>query len=242
VRQARERLVQAAVLPFDNPDLRAALSGAQRRDEQTIVSNKDETTYVGWDAQAEERARSVVTTFREYIERHRDEITALQVLYSRPRHAGLRYPDIKQLTAAIQAPPLGLTTDALWQAYAQLDRDRVRGAKASRMLTDLVSLVRYTLERDRDQSTVLEPFAETVRRRFTARLEEQERRRGRPFTAEQRQWLEMIRDHVETSLAIDADDFDAVPFNQHGGLGRAYQLFGAELPDLLTNLNERLVA
>ena len=52
----------------------------------------------------------------------------------------------------------------------------------------------------------------------------------------------MIRDHVAASLAIDTAAFDEVPFNQYGGLGKAYQLFGAELPRILTDLNERLVA
>jgi type I restriction enzyme R subunit len=243
IQQARERLIEEAVAPFDSPALRSALTQAQRRDEQTIdLVSQDTLMTAGWDAQAEERARSVVTTFRDYIEAHRDEITALQVLYSRPRHAALRFSDIRQLAEAIQAPPLGLTTDTLWQAYAQLDRSRVRGARATRMLTDLVALVRYTLARDDDQASVLEPWAETVERRFAAWLAEQERERGQPFSDEQRRWLAMIRDHVAASLAIDTAAFDEVPFNQYGGLGKAYQLFGAELPRILTDLNERLVA
>ncbi|MCX6907101.1 MAG: hypothetical protein NTY01_03550 [Verrucomicrobia bacterium] len=45
-----------------------------------------------------------------------------------------------------------------------------------------------------------------------------------------------------TSLSIEPDDFDAVPFNQHGGLGKAYQLFGEQLPKLLDELNEVLAA
>jgi type I restriction enzyme R subunit len=73
-------------------------------------------------------------------------------------------------------------------------------------------------------------------------LEEQERSRGKPFTAQQCQWLELIRDHIATSLTIEPDDFDDVPFNQHGGLGKAYQLFGEELPTILQELNERLAA
>ena len=52
----------------------------------------------------------------------------------------------------------------------------------------------------------------------------------------------MIRDHVATSLAIDAESFDLAPFNQHGGLGKAAQLFGPDLPAILADLNERLVA
>jgi len=243
LKQARQQLVAEAVKPFDQPDLREALNRAQRRDEQTIdLVSQDTLLLAGWDAQAADRARQMVTTFRDYIERHRDEITALQVLYSRPRHARLTFRDIKRLAEAIQLPPLGLSTDALWQAYAQLDRDRVRGAKGTRMLTDLVALVRYTLERDTDREAVLEPYAATVERRFEAWLAEQEQRQGHPFTAEQRQWLRMIGDHVAAALSIDTDAFDDVPFNQHGGLGKAYQLFGLELPDILRQLNERLVA
>ena len=241
--EARRTLAREALAPFDDPDLRDALTRAQQRDEQTIdLSSEDEVLYQGVTPQAEERARQVVGSFRAYLEQHQDEIAALQLYYSRPRAAKLDFREVKRLAEAIEAPPLGLTEDALWQAYARLDRDRVRDASGQRVLTDLVALVRYALERDRDASVTLEPFAEGVQRRFTAWLVEQERRRGQPFSEEQRRWLEMIRDHVATSLAIDNDAFDDVPFNQYGGLGKASQLFGAELPGILTELNERLVA
>lgn len=158
----------------------------------------------------------------------------------------MRYADIKQLAEAIAAPPLGLSTDKLWQAYETLDRSRVHEGKgkknAKRLLTDLVSLVRYTLEYDKDETAVLEPYSETVQRRFTAWLAEQEQRRGKPFTSEQRRWLELIRDNVASSLTIEQDDLEEVPFLQFGGLGKAYQLFGAELQEILQQLNERLAA
>ncbi len=88
----------------------------------------------------------------------------------------------------------------------------------------------------------MEPYSETVNRRFSIWLAEQEQRRGKPFTAQQHWWLELIRDHIATSLTIEPGDFDDVPFNQHGGLGKAYQLFGEELPVILQELNERLAA
>ena len=52
----------------------------------------------------------------------------------------------------------------------------------------------------------------------------------------------MIRDHIAASLGIEIDDFDLPPFSQHGGLGRVHQLFGAELPPLLDELNRELAA
>ena len=50
---------------------------------------------------------------------------------------------------------------------------------------------------------------------------------------------QVIKDHVATSLTIEAEDQDEVPFNQISGLGKAYELFGDRLPALLPELNGR---
>lgn len=55
-------------------------------------------------------------------------------------------------------------------------------------------------------------------------------------------WLEMIKDHIAGNLSIDADDFEYSPFVQEGGLGKFYQLFGAEVSTLLEELNKQLAA
>ncbi|MBP6508040.1 MAG: hypothetical protein KA257_10800 [Opitutaceae bacterium] len=65
---------------------------------------------------------------------------------------------------------------------------------------------------------------------------------SQPFTAEQRSWLELIRDHIATTCSIETDDFEFAPFSQRGGLGKAHQLFGAQLPLLLDELNAVLAA
>ena len=52
----------------------------------------------------------------------------------------------------------------------------------------------------------------------------------------------MIRDHIAANLAVEQDDFEYVPFTQRGGLGKASQLFGGELPHLLDSLNRELAA
>ena len=56
--------------------------------------------------------------------------------------------------------------------------------------------------------------------------------RSSTFTPEQLTWLRLIRDHIATSLSIELDDLDYTPFNQEGGLGKAHQLFGDQLPKL----------
>jgi type I restriction enzyme R subunit len=55
-------------------------------------------------------------------------------------------------------------------------------------------------------------------------------------------WLNLIRDHIATSLSIEPDDLELSPFNQRGGLGKAHQLFGEQLPKLIDELNETLAA
>ena len=67
-------------------------------------------------------------------------------------------------------------------------------------------------------------------------------KRGVNFAGDQLSWLQMIRDHIATSVTIEPEDFDYAPFSQQGGLGRAHQLFGADLPALLEELNEVLAA
>ncbi len=242
LKAAAERLASVAVTAFDQPKLRAVLLRVQARDEQIIDTvSQDSVLASGWDIQARERARVTVTSFRQFLEEHRDEITALRIFYSQPRHARLTERDLRQLAAAIAAPPLSLTTDRLWRAYETLKPERVRGG-TKRLLTDLVSLVRYAMVYETDDGATLEPYREIVHQRFAAWLNEQEQRRGSPFSPEQRAWLDLMRDTIANSLTIEHDDFGYTPFIEHGGLGKASELFGNELPAILEDLNERLAA
>ena len=61
-------------------------------------------------------------------------------------------------------------------------------------------------------------------------------------TADQRKWLDAIKDHIASSLNIEQDDLEEVPFNQIGGIGKAYELFGDQLSAILDELNMRLAA
>jgi hypothetical protein len=97
----------------------------------------------------------------------------------------------------------------------------VRGASGRRLLTDLVSLVRFALHQDDE----LVPHAARVKERFQNWMSQQANA-GRKFSPEQAAWLQMIRDHVAASWEIEIDDFDNVPFIQEGGLGKAMQVFG----------------
>lgn len=52
----------------------------------------------------------------------------------------------------------------------------------------------------------------------------------------------MIRDPIAANLRLNIEDFSYVPFEQEGGLAKVYQLFGAELSQLIETLNRELAA
>ena len=185
---------------------------------------------------SDDRARAIVQSFREFIEENRDEITALQMLYERPYRHRLSYADIKSLADALVSPPRSWTTARLWEAYRQLDNSKVHGS-GQRTLADIVSVVRYAV----GGADELAPFADGVQERFRGWLAMQETA-GRAFTEEQVRWLETICGHIAGSVSMEMGDFQYAPFNQQGGLGKAYELFGDELPGLLEELNLELVA
>ncbi len=238
IARAAQAIMQEALAPLaTNPVLRDQLIAMKQRFEQTIDTvSKDSVLEAGFSAAARERAQNLVTSFEQFIGEHKDEIIALQVLYSKPYAQRLRFTDIKALAEAIQAPPRSWTPEVLWRAYETLDQSRVHGS-GGRLLTDIVALVRFALHQENE----LVPFAKQVEARFQSWLAQQENR-GRRFSNEQRQWLILIRDHIAASLEIEMDDFDYAPFAQRGGVGKVYQAFGEELDGLLDELNEMLAA
>ena len=123
----------------------------------------------------------------------------------------------------------------LWRAQDEAEPGTVKGQ--ARSLIDLIALVRHALH---PEAPVI-PVAEEIQQRYADWLGEQYGR-GVTFTYEQREWLDMIRDHIATSLAIERESFEDAPFAQKGGLGKVYALFGEKLEPLLAELNERLAA
>ena len=236
IQERADWLISEACKPFDNPDVRNTLIELNRQQEQTIDTvSQDNVTFAGFDPGAEAWAEQRVENFKQFIEENRNELTAIQILYSKPygqRH--LTYQQVHQLAEAIKKPPYHLTTTELWRAYEQLDQLKVKGAGPDKLLTDIISLVRFAI----DDTATLEPYKETVNQRFQEWLNSQEKE----FSAEQMAWLEMIKDHIATSLHIEIDDFEYAPFQAKGGAIKAHRLFGDALDTILKTLNEGLAA
>jgi type I restriction enzyme R subunit len=235
---AQKQLILDACAPFDQPAVRETLVKLKQQNEQTIDTVTIDTVLTqGFDAAAKEKAATLVKTFREFIERHKAEIAALQLLYSRPYRQRLTEPMLKELEQKLRENHAAWTEDRLWDAFAAAAPGKVKGRSQAGRFADLVSLVRFALE----HQPMLKPFAESVTERFNDWLTDKATG-GVTFQPEQLAWLNLIRDHIATSLSIEADDFDYAPFSQRGGLGKAHQLFGEQLPKLLDELNEVLAA
>ncbi len=235
---AAESVVRAALEPLaTDAELRQLLLEIKRSKEQTIDAvSKDSVLDAGYSAAAKDRAGKLVKSFEQFIEDNKDQITALQIIYNRPRGKVLTYQAARELAQAIAAPPRQWTTEKLWKAYETVNSSKVRGAP-ERILTNLVRLVRYAVH----QQDELVPHPEVAGKMFDRWLAAQEDR-GRHFSAEERQWLLAIRDHVAANLEVTSEDLDMAPFRQMGGPGRAQKLFGENLAPLLGEVMEILAA
>ncbi len=239
---AARHLLERAVKPLSsNPDLRNYLIDIRRRSEQVIDIAPDHVTSAQFDEVSTEKARTLVKSFEEFIAKHKDEITALQIIYSQPRkggaHPALNFDLLKDLAEHLrldlsQSDPIYLTRE-LWNAYSRLEQGRVHGAGGQRVLTDVVSLVRHAVKMDDE----LEPYPERVARRYAEWLAAQQAK-GRNLTTEQRWWLDKIAEHVGVNLSFAEADFASNgELAGHGGEVAARRLFGRKLKSIVDELN-----
>jgi type I restriction enzyme R subunit len=237
---ARNQRVAAACVPFDLPELRDEIEAARRDREQIIDHiNLDHVTFAGFSEQAEAQAQAAIQGFADYIANHKDEIAALNFFYQQPyQRRYLTFDMIEELHDHLAKPPLMLTTERLWSAYARVQASQVKGADRKRQLTDLVSLVRFAL----GQNGELKPFSDQVDKRFQEWIFRHNAQRATAFTIEQTVWLRLMKDHIASSCSISRDDFDYAELADKGGLQKAWGLFGKELDTLMQEMNEELVA
>jgi type I restriction enzyme R subunit len=236
--EERKSRIDEACMPFDVPALRDALAKAKKDAEQTIdIVTVDTVLSQGFDSAGMATAERMIDAFHDYIDKHQAEIDALQILYSRPYKLRLTEPMLKELERRLRENHAAWTEDHLWNAFAVKEPSKVAGRSQVGRFADLVSMVRFAL----DQQPMLVPFADSVTERFDAWLSAKGKA-GVVFAPEQLEWLNLIRDHIAITISIEPEDLELAPFNQRGGLGKAHQLFGDELPNLLDELNEALAA
>ncbi len=234
--KAQKALIKQAVEPFQKPEVRDFIENVRRNHDQIIDSvNLDKVLFAGYSANREENADRVISTFKDFIEENKDEILALRIIYNEQYKN--RPMVLKSLTELYQKLcAKGVTVERLWDCYAIKQPDKVKKGTLAQ-ITDLISLIRFQL----GYADTLSPFADRVNYNFkqwTFR-----RNTGAVhFTAEQMEWLRLIKEHIITSLSILPEDLEYTPFDSKGGLGGFYQVFGEKYQEILDEMNEELVA
>lgn len=237
VRAVEDALKDDACKPLDVAELRNVIKAVKKKTDIVIDDvTTDEVTHAGFDLKQSEQR---VTSFKAFIESHKDQLLALQILYSQPYpKRRLTYAAIKDLATTLTDPPHHLTTADVWQAYKRLHATLVRGAPSDKVLTDIISLVRFAT----GQAEVLEPYAARVEQKFNLWIGRQ-KKAGRDYTEEQMNWLKAIKDYLAANVEIaPADLMKDQPFSAWGGVVAARKLFGTELSGMLDELSEALAA
>tara|TARA_R110002110_G_C13468395_1_gene719655 strand:+ start:1900 stop:4656 length:2757 start_codon:yes stop_codon:yes gene_type:complete len=206
-----------------------------RRDmEQTVDhDNLDSVIIADWAGDADENAKALAQDFETYLSDNRDRLEALTIYFAQPaRRSEISFAMIREVLDALRADAPRLAPLNVWRAYAHLDA--FKGTAPDRELEALVALIRRVAGLD----ATLTPHSDRIRKNFQNWVMKRHAGKGDKFDEVQMEWLRMIRDHLTTSLHIEADDLEMAPFDGQGGLGRMYQLFGDDMKPLLAEMNE----
>ncbi len=237
IEKEKQRMVEEAIAVFHNPDLRNFIVDIRKKYDQVIDTiNLDEITNIGWVKDQQAAAELTISHFAEWIEAHKDEITALQIFYGQPyQRRELTYKMIRDLCEKIKTEQPLLAPFTVWKAYDALNGSQAASPKNE--LIALVSLIRKVSGID----TTLTGYDKTVDKNFQDWVFKKQAGATK-FTEEQMQWLRMIKDYITNSFHVEKDDFELDPFNKNGGLGKFYQLFKEDYEKILQELNEVLAA
>lgn len=234
---AQKALIREAAATFTG-DFNDTVDNIRRQLEQLIdTHNIDEVTYSGWAGEAAGQASQLVEELSDYLQQHKEEITALRIFYDEPyRRRELTFAMLKEVLSKLKADKPRLAPLAVWEAWAALDK--ANPARPKSELTALIALIRRAAGIDSQigthEKTVEQNFKKWI---FAANAGQPDR-----YTPGQMDWLRMLRDHIAASYHIEADDLDYTPFDAQGGRGKMFQLFGKEMDSIINELNEVLVA
>jgi type I restriction enzyme R subunit len=235
--QAQAQLVKDAAKAL-NGELINLLDSIRRDKEQTIDHlNLDQLKFAGWSTDAQANAQNLAQEFADALASYKDQIEALSIFYDQPqRRRDITYAMLQQVLDILKTDKPKLAPLHVWQAYSQLDN--YQGKQPISELTALIGLIRRVCGID----SQLADYDSTVRRNFQTWIMRHHAGNPDKFSEEQMTWLQMIRDHIANSYHIERDDLELAPFDGQGGLGKMYQLFGAEMDTVLDELNEALAA
>jgi len=234
---------KTAAFPINDPKVRHFLMTIRNSNDQTIDPALDRIIPegTGFGEDVAENKELIRKTFREFIDQNRDEITALSIIYNEDyKNRKLTFALIEELHEKMQRYNSRLNLSALCAAYEPKDKKSILSK-----LVDIIQIVRYEWK----QIDHVTPFAEMVKERYNDWLWDRNTNKAgqrgadnKPFTEEQKLWLDKICEHIQTNASIDAEALQQAPFNAMGGTAKYFKLFGAQWKEILNELNSKLVA
>lgn len=235
IEKGKSKIIELAASVFTG-ELNEYIENVRKAHTQVIDHiNPDKILNVGWDKENREKSETIIKDFKEWLEAHKDEITALQIFYGQPyRRRDITYKMIKDVFEILKTERPILAPLHVWRAYEQMEQ--ASGSPKNELIA-MVSLIRRVIGID----VTLTAFDKTVDKNFQDWVFKKQAGTLK-FNEEQMQWLWMIKDYITNSFHIDKDDFDLSPFNAQGGLGRMWQLFGDKTDEIIKELNEVLAA
>ena len=166
-----------------------------------------------------DRAEDYLDAFSAFVKANADKITALSVLLQHPKE--WKPAVMEELKRTLSQNGFG--PEILQRAH------RAKGFKA---LADVISMVKHASAAQGPLLTAEERVSGAVEKFLTAHN----------LTAEQMQWLSLVREHLVKNLSMDEDDFDLTPLlNMRGGKAKARKVFGG-LAKIVADLNEAVAA
>ena len=163
-----------------------------------------------------------LAAFARFVQKNPLPIEAIKILLDRPQDWST--DALAELRQKLATTPECFTQENLEKAHA---------ARYHKNLGDIISMVKHAAKNEEPLLTAPERV-DCAFAKITV---------GRPFTEEQRKWLDRIRAHLVVGLSIDRADFENVPvLLDAGGWKPADRVFSGGLEELLRQINQALAA
>ncbi len=156
-----------------------------------------------------------ITAFSKFVKENPEKIEAIRILLKRP--AGWNTDALHELRTKLSLTTQRFTEENLRRAYHS-------------ELADIISIIKHAAK-DEPLFTAQQRVEKAVERAT----------KGREMTAEQKQWLDLIKSHLIINLAIEDKDFQLIPIlARKGGLRKADSVFDGKIEPLLKKINEEI--
>lgn len=168
---------------------------------KTLIPGEDNLISKGFTL---EEAQEAVDAFEEYVNTHRDEIEALQLIYSgKPINRTM----LEDLSITLKSVNAQFEPHRLWNSYSLVQPDKVKHFKSEEreqrnLLTNLIQLVRYAFH----QTEKLDTLYTSANKYFQLWCGQVQRE----LTEEQKQIFAHIKDYIVANGACTIEEYQNI--------------------------------